>query len=321
MAGEEGLVPAAPVAGAPLAVPGNTPLARLAGLSAEAGVDMYAKLEWHLPTGSVKDRVAAAMLAAAESDGRVRPGVELLEPSSGNTGIALARLARLRGYSLTVVVPENVSPERKELLGAFGASVVSTPAALGSNGSIARAEELAAAGDYVMLFQYGNPANPDVHYQTTGAEIVEALGPVDAFVAGLGTGGTLMGVGRRLREANSAVAVVAAEPPAGEAVMGLRSLADGYRPPIFDPAAIDGKILVRSRDAIAMTRRLLAEEGLFAGLSSGAAAHAAMRWASRMDGGTVVVLFPDAGWKYQSTGVWTGTLDQAVAHLADQLYF
>ncbi len=323
MAGAGAAPPAAaPTRDAEFEIPGPTPVVRLAALSAEAGVDVYAKLEWYLPTGSVKDRVAAAMLAQAERDGLVSEGAKLLEPTSGNTGIALARLARLRGYSLTVVVPENVSPERKELLGAFGATVVSTPAEQGSNGAIRRAEEMAASGEHVMLFQYGNAANPGVHYATTGPEILAAVGRVDAFVAGLGTGGTLMGAGRALREANPHVAVVAAEPPAGETVMGLRSLGDGYRPPIFDPTAIDGKILVRPRDAIAMTRRLLAEEGLFAGLSSGAAAHAALRWAGRMrQGERLVVLFPDAGWKYQSTGIWTGTLDEAATHLADQLYF
>ncbi len=304
-----------------LRVPGGTPLVRLERVSPTPDIALYAKLEWFLPTGSVKDRIAAAMLARAEEDGTLHPGAKLIEPTSGNTGIALARLAMLRGYALTVVIPENVSPERKELLGSFGATVVSTPGELGSNGAIAHAEELAAGGDYVMLHQYVNTANPDVHYRTTGPEILADVGRVDAFVAGLGTGGTLMGVGRALREVNPGVQVVAAEPPAGETVMGLRSLDDGYRPPVFDPAAIDGKILVRPRDAIAMTRRLLHEEGLFAGLSSGAAVHAAARWATKMGRGTVVTLLPDAGWKYLSTGIWTGTLDQAVAHLADQLYF
>ncbi len=301
--------------------PGGTPLVRLERLSPNPDVAIYAKLEWFLPTGSVKDRVAAAMLSRAEDDGVVGPGAKIIEPTSGNTGIALARLAMLRGYALTVVIPENVSPERKELLGSFGASVLSTPGDLGSNGAIAHAEELAAGGDYVMLHQYVNPANPDVHYRTTGPEILAELDRVDVFVAGLGTGGTLMGVGRALREAHPGVQVVAAEPPAGETLMGLRSLDDGYRPPVFDPAAIDAKILVRPRDAIAMTRRLLHEEGLFAGLSAGAAVHAAARWATKLERGTVVTLLPDAGWKYLSTGIWTGTLDQAVAHLADQLYF
>ncbi len=304
-----------------LAIPGGTPLVRLERVAPSPEVAIYAKLEWHLPTGSTKDRVAAAMVARAEADGTLQPGAKLIEASSGNTGIALARLAMLRGYALTVVIPENVSPERKELLGSFGASVVSTPGELGSNGAIARAEELAAGGDYVMLYQYANQANSDVHYETTGREILADLGRVDAFVAGLGTGGTLMGVGRALREVNPDVQVVAVEPPAGEIVMGLRSLDDGYRPPVFDPAAIDGRLLVRPRDAIAMTRRLLHEEGLFAGLSSGAAVHAAARWAEKLGAATIVTVLPDAGWKYLSTGVWTGTLDQAVAHLADQLYF
>jgi cysteine synthase B len=301
--------------------PGPTPLVRLGKLSPSPRIRLYAKLDWYLPTGSLKDRIAAEMLGRAEQEGRLQPGTRLLEPTSGNTGIALARLARLRGYTLTVVVPANVSRERKDLLRLFGADIIETPGEEGSNGAIVRAKELVAEGGYTMLFQYGNPANPDAHYRTTGPEILAQVEHVDVFVGCLGTGGTLMGVGRALREANPDVQIVAAEPPAGEQIAGLRSLDDGYIPPIFDPNAIDGKILVRTRAAVVMTRRLLEEEGLFAGISSGAAVHAARRWAERLEEGTIVTLLPDGGWKYLSTGAWTGSVDEAIERLADQLYF
>jgi cysteine synthase len=300
---------------------GDTPLVRLRSLSPNPRVEIWAKLEWHNPTGSVKDRIAELMVEQAEADGLLVPGSHLLEPSSGNTGIALGRVAQLRGYRLTVLVPANVSDERKSLLRVWGAEVVETPGEEGSNGAIRRAEAMAARGDHVMLFQYANPANPLAHYHGTGPEILKGVDRVDAFVAGLGSGGTLMGVGRALKEADPAVRLVAAEPPTGEAVAGLRSLDEGYVPPVFDPGALDAKILVRSRDAVAMVRRLLLEEGLFAGISSGAAAHAAVRWAERLDEGVVVTVFPDAGWRYLSTGVWSGTLDQAVDRISGQLYF
>ncbi len=299
---------------------GNTPLVRLRHISPTPDVEIFAKLEWYNPTGSVKDRIALAMLSAAEAEGRVGPGAHLLEPSSGNTGIALARLAKMRGYRMTVVIPANVPGERKNVLRAFGAELIETPAEYGSNGAIAHAETL-AGGDHVMLFQYGNPANPAAHYEGTGPEILKELESVDAFVAGLGTGGTLMGVGAALREANPGVAIVAAEPPIGEAVFGLRSLEEGYTPPVFDPDAIDGKILVRTGDSVIMTRRLMAEEGLFVGPSSGAAVHAAARWASKMSRGRIVVLLPDSGWKYLSTGLWTGDVESIVDRLGGQLYF
>ncbi len=280
-----------------------------------------AKLEWHNPTGSVKDRPAEWMIDAAERDGVITPGDRLLEPSSGNTGIALARIARLRGYHLTVVVPSNVSEERMSLLRAFGADVVESPGELGSNGAIRRAEDMASSGEFTMLFQYANPANPQAHYETTGPEILDQAGAVDVFVAGLGTGGTLMGTGRALKEASPDTKVVAAEPPAGESVMGLRSLDDGYRPPVFDPGAIDGKILVGTSAAVVGARRLLTEEGLFAGLSSGAALHAALRWAERMDEGTIVVLLADGGWKYLSTRAWEGSVEEAVARLNGTMFW
>jgi cysteine synthase B len=261
------------------------------------------------------------MLDAAERAGRIEPGSRLLEPSSGNTGIALARLALLRGYRMTVVVPSNVSGERKGLLRAFGAEIVETPGEEGSNGAIRRATDMASSGDYTMLFQYANPANPMAHYEGTGPEILDQAGPVDAFVAGLGTGGTLMGVGRALREANPDTKVIAAEPRAGESVMGLRSLDEGYTPPIFDPAAIDAKILVGTEASVIGARRLLSDQGIFAGLSSGAALWAALRWTERIEEGTVVVLMADGGWKYMSSRVWDGPVEEAVARLNGTLFW
>jgi cysteine synthase B len=283
---------------------------------------MLGKLEWANPTGSVKDRTAEWMLDTAEREGLVEPGAPLLEPSSGNTGIALARLASLRGHPLTVVVPSTVGAERRSLLRAFGATIVESPGEQGSNGAIALAAEMASAGGYTMLFQYANPANPRAHYESTGPEIIEQTeGRVDVFVAGLGTGGTLMGVGAALREVNPGVRVVAAEPPSGESVMGLRSLDDGYHPPVFAPDAIDAKVLVGTAESVAGTRRLLAEDGLFAGLSSGAAYHAALRQAERMDHGTIVVLFADGGWKYLSTRAWEGTVADAVDRLNGTMFW
>ena len=300
---------------------GGTPLIRLKHVSPSPAVEIWAKLEWLNPTGSVKDRVAEAMVEQAKAEGRLGHGTRVLEPSSGNTGIALARIARRDGFHLTVLVPDNVSTERLDLLRAWGAEVVLTPGEEGTNGSISRAGDLATETGELMLFQYGNPANPRAHELGTGPEILTALTRVDAFVAGLGSGGTLMGVGTAMRQVHPEVKIVAAEPPVGESVTGLRSLDDGYIPPVFDPAAIDAKILVRTEDAVAMTRRLLAEEGLFAGVSSGAAAHAAVRWAQRLDEGVVVTLFPDSGAKYLSSRLWNGTLEEAVGRLGTQLYF
>ena len=298
----------------------ETPLVPLESI-APPGVRLYAKCEWHLPTGSVKDRVAASMVAAAMAAGTLAPTTRLLEPSSGNTGIALARVAALLDTPLTVMVPDDVSRERIDLLTAFGATIETTPGSEGSNGAVRRAEARAARTGELMLHQYENPANPGAHERTTGPEILDQLDRMgvdrlDAFVASLGTGGTLMGVGRALRSRRPTVSIVAAEPPVGELISGLRSLADGYVPPIFDPAALDRKLLVRTRDVIAMTRRLLAEEGLFAGPSSGAAVHAAVKVAERSDPGSVIVtLLPDAGWKYLSTGVFEGSLDEAEARV------
>ena len=280
---------------------GNTPLVELPRLSPKPSVRLYAKLEGQNPTGSIKDRVALAMVEAAELD----PGQELLEPTSGNTGISLALVARLQGYRLTCVMPENVTEERRRLLRLYGAEIVDSPASEGSNGAVRVALELAEREPrYRMLFQYGNEANPAAHYHGTGAEIAAALDHVDVFVAGLGTGGTLMGAGARLREAFPDVVVAAAEPLPGDPVMGLRSLEDGYVPPILDVAKLDRKLLVSNAEAVVGLRALLEREGIFAGVSSGAVVHAARKLAAELDEGVVVTVLADGGWKYLSAGFW-----------------
>lgn len=289
---------------------GNTPLVGIHALSPNPDVRIFAKLEGQNPGGSSKDRIALKMVEMAEADGILKSGATILEPSSGNTGIGLALVARLRGYRLRIVMPENVSIERRQLLEIFGAEVTLSPGEEGSNGAIRRAQEIAAAEpDYVFLFQYGNPANPLAHYEGTGPEIWRDCPEVDVFVAGLGTSGTLMGVGRYLKEQNSSVQVVAVEPPAGELVQGLRNLDDGFIPPIFDPEVLDRKLIVRNRESIEWTRRLLNECGVFSGISSGAAVAGAVKAAERMTSGTVVTLLPDAGWKYLSSGAWTDDID------------
>jgi len=303
---------------------GNTPLVGLPRLEPRPGVRLWAKLESQNPTGSVKDRIAKAMIDDAEKTGRLQPGATLLEPSSGNTGIALALVARLRGYRLVVVMPENTSEERRQLLGLYGAQVVLSPAEGGSNGAIRRADELAAANpDWVMLYQYGNPANATAHYETTGPEIWRDLPEVTHFVAGLGTSGTLMGVGRYLKEQNPAVQVVAAEPEYGDLVYGLRNLDEGFVPPIFDPDLLDRRVKVNSHDALARTRQLAATEGIFAGISSGASLHVALRVAAGLPAGQtadIVVLVPDGGWKYLSTGAYGSDEAAAEAGLRGQLW-
>ena len=289
---------------------GDTPLVGVHALSPNPAVRIYAKLEGQNPGGSMKDRIALRMVEAAERDGLLKPGDTILEPSSGNTGIGLALVARLKGYRLRVVLPENVSEERRQMLEIFGAEVIPSPGEEGSNGAIRQAEKLAAEdSSLVMLFQYGNPANPDAHYATTGPEILRDCPELDVFVAGLGTSGTLMGVGRYLKEQKPDVRVVAVEPPAGELVQGLRSLEDGFVPPIFDPAVLDRKFIVRPRESIEWTRRLLDECGIFAGISSGAVMAGVAKMAATMDAGTIVALVPDAGWKYLSSGAWTDDLD------------
>ena len=294
-------------AGSLLELVGNTPLVELRRLAPNPSVRLYAKLEGQNPTGSIKDRVAVAMIEAAEAAGELEPGRELLEPTSGNTGISLALVARLKGYSLTCVLPENATEERRRLLRLYGATIVESPGEQGSNGAVRLALELAGREPgYFMPFQYANEANPRAHYAGTGAEIADALDRVDVFVAGLGTGGTLMGAGERLRESFPDVVVAAAEPLPGDPVMGLRSLDDGYVPPILDVAKLDRKLLVSNEDAVAGVHALLESEGIFAGVSSGAVLHIARRLAGELEEGIVVCVLADGGWKYLSAGFWQG---------------
>jgi [CysO sulfur-carrier protein]-thiocarboxylate-dependent cysteine synthase len=285
-----------------LGLVGNTPLVELKPVG---DVQVYAKLEGQNPTGSIKDRIAKAMIEAAEASGELEPGRELLEPTSGNTGISLALVAKLKGYPLTCVMPENATEERKRLLRLFGANIVFSPGEEGSNGAVRLALELAErAPRYFMPFQYANEANPRAHYEGTGTEIAEALERVDVLVAGLGTGGTLMGTGERLRESFPDVVVAAAEPLPGDPVMGLRSLDDGYVPPILDVSKLDRKVLVSNEESVREVRRLLDEEGIFAGVSAGAVGHVARTLAAELDEGVVVAIFADAGWKYLSADFW-----------------
>jgi [CysO sulfur-carrier protein]-thiocarboxylate-dependent cysteine synthase len=284
---------------------GNTPLVELPRLSPKPSVRLYAKLEGQNPTGSIKDRVARSMIDAAEASGDLEPGRELLEPTSGNTGISLALVAKLKGYPLTCVMPENATEERKRLLRLFGATILLSPGEEGSNGAVRRALELAAREPkYFMPFQYGNEANPRAHYEGTGAEIAEALDRVDVLVAGLGTGGTLMGTGERLRESFPDVVVAAAEPLPGDPVMGLRSLEDGYVPPVLDVTKLDRKVLVSNDESVAALRALLDREGVFGGVSSGAVLHVARKLAEELDEGVVVCVLADGGWKYLSAEFW-----------------
>jgi [CysO sulfur-carrier protein]-thiocarboxylate-dependent cysteine synthase len=286
---------------------GNTPLVELRRLSPKPGVRLYAKLEGQNPTGSIKDRVAKAMIEAAEAAGELEPGRELLEPTSGNTGISLALLARLKGYPLTCVLPANVTEERRRLLRLYGATIVDSPADEGSNGAVRLALAMAERdARWFMPFQYANPLNPRAHYDGTGAEIAAALDRVDVLVAGLGTGGTLMGAGERLRESFPDVVIAAAEPLPGDPVMGLRSLEEGYVPPILDVSKLDRKVLVSNEESVAGLRALLDREGLFAGVSSGAVVHVARRLAAELDDGAVVVcVLADGGWKYLSADFWS----------------
>jgi cysteine synthase len=290
---------------------GHTPLVEIAGLSPKPSVRLFAKLEAMNPTGSVKDRVAKYLIEDLEGSGRLGPDSIIIEPTSGNTGIALAMIARRRGYRIAVVMPDNVTQERRQLLALFGAEVIDSPGARGSNGAIELAKYLVEKDErFVMPYQYGNPANPLAHYETTGPEILADCPEIDAFVAGLGTGGTLMGVGRRLREHDPEIRIYAAEPLPGENVQGLRSLDEGFVPEIFDPSQLDGKYLVSVVESIAALRELTEKEGIFAGVSSGGALVAARRVAEQMDRGTVVVLLADGGWKYLSERVWTRDLDE-----------
>jgi cysteine synthase B len=291
---------------------GNTPLVELPRLSPKPGVRIWAKLESRNPTGSVKDRVARALIEDAEAQGAIMPGQTILEPTSGNTGISLAMICRRKGYPLKVVMPENVTAERTQLLHMYGAEIVYSDGALGSNGAVEKALEMAEKdSSYYMPYQYGNIANPNAHYNGTALEILEELDEVSAFVAGLGTGGTLMGNGRRLKETfGEACKIVAAEPMQGEPVQGLRSLDDGFIPPIIDISLLDRKIFVTNRDAIIWTRKLLDEESVFAGVSSGAIARVAVRIAGELDEGNVVFVVADDGWKYLSSGIYTLPVDE-----------
>jgi cysteine synthase B len=284
---------------------GSTPLVELQRITPKESVRIFAKLEGQNPTGSIKDRVAKTMIEAAESRGELEPGRELLEPTSGNTGISLALIAKLKGYPITCVMPENATPERIKLLTLFGAKVIFSPGELGTNGSVQMALEMAERDPrYFMPFQYGNEANPRAHYEGTGAEIAEALDRVDVLVAGLGTGGTLMGTGERLRESFPDVVVAAAEPMPGDPVMGLRSLEEGYTPPILDVTKLDRKVLVSNAESVAAVHALLEREGIFAGVSAGAVVHVARRLAEELDEGTIVCVLADGGWKYISASFW-----------------
>ncbi|MBA3289664.1 MAG: PLP-dependent cysteine synthase family protein [Acidimicrobiia bacterium] len=305
---------------------GHTPMVDVSSLSPNPDVRILAKLESDNPFGSVKDRIARAMIEDAEKHGQLRPGQTIVEPSSGNTGIALAAIARIKGYPIKILLPENVSIERRQMLQVFGAEIILTPGAEGSNGAVRRAEALAAEHpDWCFLYQYGNDANPRAHYEGTGPEIWQDVPDITHFVAGLGTSGTLMGVGTFLKEHNPDVKIIAVEPPLGERVEGLRNLDDGYIPPVFDNwhgrDVLDRKRVVRPRESVEWTRRLVAECGIFAGLSAGAALAGAAKIAGEIDGGVIVFIVCDGGWKYLSTGAYTADLDEAEANAERVIYF
>ncbi len=302
---------------------GNTPLVELKRLQPKPGVRLFAKLEGQNPTGSVKDRIALLMVENAEADGTLGDGRIILEPSSGNTGVSLAMVARYKGYSVTVVLPDNVTDERQALIESFGANVVFSEGRHGTNGAIEVAQGMAAKepDKYVMLYQYGNEANPRAHYDGTGEEIIQQLPEVDTFVAGLGTGGTLTGVGRRLKEHNPDARIIAVVPHPEERIQGLRSLEDGFIPPILDTTVLDGQFIITSRESFEKTRELLQTESIFAGISSGAVLACAQRLAERMDSGNIVCLFADGGWKYLSTGLWTRPLDEIDAEMGRKIWW
>ncbi len=303
---------------------GNTPLVETPNLSPAPSVRLWVKLEGQNPTGSVKDRIALALIEDGEASGNLTKDKIILEPTSGNTGIALAMVASVRGYRFTAVMPGNASSERTSLLRAYGADIIFSEGDKGTNGSVAMAQDLVKDGRYYMPFQYGNSANVDAHYKSTGPEILEDLPDIKAFVAGLGTGGVLTGVGKFLKEHDPSIKVVAAEPELGELVYGLRSLDEGYVPPIFDPDILDGKVKVRARESILWTRELLRREGIFAGISAGAVIWVAQRVAERLEqqgGGDVVCLLADGGWKYLSTEAWTQDIDTAESQVEEVLWW
>jgi cysteine synthase B len=295
-----------------LATIGNTPLVELQNLSPKESVRIFAKLEGQNPTGSVKDRIALKMIERAEEKGEISANRTILEPTSGNTGISLAMIGRLKGYKVKVVMPENVSEERTQLLRAYGAEIVYSDGSLGTNGSIDVAHELVEKHphDYLLMYQYGNSANPDAHYEGTAPEIIDNLPDADMFVAGLGTGGTLMGNARRLKEHNPNIKIVAVAPEPDDFISGLRRLEDGFIPPILDLNMLDARILVDSLNAFRTTKELLHQEGIFAGISSGSVVYAALRQAERMEEGNIVCLLADGGWKYLSTSLWTKDYEQ-----------
>jgi [CysO sulfur-carrier protein]-thiocarboxylate-dependent cysteine synthase len=309
---------------AALTAVGNTPLIELPRMSPNPDVRIFAKLEEQNPTGSIKDRVALSMVETAEMTGELEPGRRILEPTSGNTGIALAMIGTVKGYPVTAVMPESATPERIELLRMYGAEIVFSPGPLGSNGAVAMARSMAERDPSVFMpFQYANEANPNAHYCGTALEIIDQVpdGQVDAFVAGLGTGGTLMGCSRRLREHNPDVQIVAAEPLQGDPVMGLRSLEDGYTPPILDITQLDRKVLVSNAEAVTALRNLLALEGVFAGVSAGAALAVARRVANDMDGGNIVCVFADGGSKYLSAGIYTKAADVLDREMEERVWW
>ena len=300
---------------------GNTPLVGMPRMSPKPAVRLWAKLEGNNPTGSTKDRIAKKMIEVAETSGELTPDRTILEPTSGNTGISLAMVAARKGYRLTVVIPDNASQERVGLLRLFGAEVVFSEGDRGTNGSIEVARRLAQDPKYFMPFQYGNDANPLAHYEGTAAEILADLPTITHFVAGMGTGGTLTGNGRRLHEHDPNIQVIAAEPELGDLVYGLRSLEDGFVPPIFDPTEVNRKFLVNSSDALRTNRDITAKEGIFAGISSGAVVHVAQRIATEIDAGDIVCLLPDGGWKYLSTEAWAEDIETAEKGVAESLWW
>ena len=304
---------------------GNTPIVDVSALSPNPEAKILLKLEGENPGGSIKDRIARSMVLAAEADGTLATGATIIEPSSGNTGIALAMIARTRGYRVKIVLPDNVSVERRQMLEVYGAEIIESPGAEGSNGAVHRAQALAQQHpEWVFLYQYENEANPRAHYETTGPEIWSAVPDVTHFVAGLGTSGTLMGAGRFLKEQNPDIEVLAVEPPVGELVEGLRNLDEGYIPPVFERWGgldlLDGKRIVRPRESLEWTRRL-ADLGVFCGVSTGAAMAGAIRTAERIDQGTIVTIAADGGWKYLSLGAWTDDLDDVVERAKHTIYF
>lgn len=300
---------------------GETPLVELSKITPNPDVRILAKMESENPTGSIKDRTALSLINDAEERGLVKPGDTIMEPTSGNTGISMAMICRVRGYKLIAVMPESVTEERRQLLRLYGAEIVESPGQLGSNGSVEMALRLAEENGLYMPYQYGNPANPRAHYEGTAEEIVRDCPELDVFVAGLGTGGTLMGSAQRLKEHRPEISIVACEPLQGDPVSGLRSLEDGFVPPILDLTRLDRKLLVANSDALLMTRRLALEEGLFVGISSGAVIHTCARIAAGMDRGTVVGVVADGGWKYLSAGIWSGEIDDVEDTLDNGIFW